>query len=301
MGFLGVEPAMFSGAWKTPSAPRATRGQTPSSSGSVSPACRAHLDPSRRRCSRHAPTSLRPRRIAQLGLLCRTSARSKGDPNRCAIAAYHGSWERPDNGFADIVLGTAAKGDAPDFEMPEGTGNDTGEVNPTSRNTTPATAPPETLDDDEPARQSALFPVTAKPSDSSPERAFRKRPDCRRRREKRRSNGPSDSHSTACRQRVRAAFCTAICAEIAMTKRRRGVDECAGLEAVGYRPHYGKIKAAVPRVAKPLTWLSFPRGVGRSAVPLEGKKLDFSRLFSAPAIQKYLRDPWAATTTNSRS
>ena len=32
---------------------------------------------------------------------CRTSGRSKGDPIYCAIAAYHGSWERPDNGFVD--------------------------------------------------------------------------------------------------------------------------------------------------------------------------------------------------------
>jgi hypothetical protein len=112
------------------------------------------------------------RRIAQLVALCRTSPRSTGDPNRCAIAAYHGSWERPDNGFADRVLATAAKGDAPDFEMPAGTGNDTGEVSssghPTSPDTTPATAQSPTPDDDERARQSPLFPVMAKPSDSSP-------------------------------------------------------------------------------------------------------------------------------------
>jgi hypothetical protein len=110
--------------------------------------------------------------IAQLVALCATSTRSKGDPNHCAIAAYHGSWERPDNGFADMVLASAAKGDAPDFEMPDGTGNDTGEVSssghPTSPDTTPATAPSVTPDDDERARRSPLFPVMAKPSDSSP-------------------------------------------------------------------------------------------------------------------------------------
>jgi hypothetical protein len=112
------------------------------------------------------------RQIAQLVEVCRTSTRSKGEPNHCAIAAWHGSWERPDNGFADRVLATAARGDAPDFEMPAGTGNDTGEVSssghPTSRNTMPATAPSSTPDDDERARQSPLFPVMAKPSDSSP-------------------------------------------------------------------------------------------------------------------------------------
>jgi hypothetical protein len=107
------------------------------------------------------------RRIAQLVELCKASTRSKGDPNRCAVAAYHGSWERPDNGFADRVLASAAKGDAPDFEMPEGTGNDTREVNPTSRDATPAAAPSAAPDNDERARQSPLFPVMAKPSDSS--------------------------------------------------------------------------------------------------------------------------------------
>ena len=113
------------------------------------------------------------RQIAQLAQLCRASTPSKGDPNHCAIAAYHGSWERPDNGFADRVLASAAKGDAPDFEMPEGTGNDTGEVSssghPTSRDTTPATAPSTPPHDDERARQSSLFPVMAKPSDSAPD------------------------------------------------------------------------------------------------------------------------------------
>jgi hypothetical protein len=112
------------------------------------------------------------RQIAQFVAVYRTSTRSKADPNRCAIAAYHGSWERPDNGFADKVLASAANGDAPDFEMPEGTGNDTGEVSssahPTSPDTPAAPAPSPTPDNDERARQSPLFPVIAKPSDSSP-------------------------------------------------------------------------------------------------------------------------------------
>jgi hypothetical protein len=67
------------------------------------------------------------RQIAQPVALCTTSARSQRDPNHCAIAAYHGS-RRPDNGFTDMVVATAAKGDAPDFEMPAGVGNDTGEI-----------------------------------------------------------------------------------------------------------------------------------------------------------------------------
>jgi hypothetical protein len=117
------------------------------------------------------------RQIARLVAVCRTSTHSKADPNRCAIAAYHGSWQRPDNGFADMVLATAAK----DFEKPAGTGNDTGEVSfsghPTSPDTPPATAPSPTPHDDERARQSPLFPVMAKPSDSSPSQR-RKRTHC---------------------------------------------------------------------------------------------------------------------------
>jgi hypothetical protein len=57
-----------------------------------------------------------------------------------AIASYHARGSGP----ITALLATAAKGDAPDFEMPAGTGDDAGEVSssrhPASRNTTPATA-----------------------------------------------------------------------------------------------------------------------------------------------------------------
>jgi hypothetical protein len=56
--------------------------------------------------------------IAQVAELCRTSTRSKGDPISCAVAAHHGSWERPDNSFADAARTTVDNNDAPDFEMP---------------------------------------------------------------------------------------------------------------------------------------------------------------------------------------
>jgi hypothetical protein len=77
---------------------------------------------------------------------------------------------------------------------------------------------------------------------------------------------------------------------------------CRGQQTKTNSPNQdGKIKAAVPRAAKPLTWLSFLRAVGRSAVPLADKKHDFSRSFSAPAIQKYPRDPREQRPANSRS
>jgi len=58
------------------------------------------------------------RQIAQLAEHCKTSPHISGDPIYCAIAAYHGSWERPDNAFAHAVRTSVANNDAPDFEMP---------------------------------------------------------------------------------------------------------------------------------------------------------------------------------------
>ena len=43
------------------------------------------------------------RQIAQFAERCKTLSRFKADPIHCAIAAYHGSWERPDTVFADAV------------------------------------------------------------------------------------------------------------------------------------------------------------------------------------------------------
>jgi hypothetical protein len=111
------------------------------------------------------------RQIAQFGELCRASTRSKSDPIYCAVAAYHGSWERPDNGFADAVRATVARDDAPDFEMPAGTEIDAADSGPprqsVSRDAAPVPPPPPTQNDDERARQSPLFPVKSRLSDRS--------------------------------------------------------------------------------------------------------------------------------------
>src|SRR5215467_13799577 len=41
------------------------------------------------------------RQITQLAERCKTSTHFNGNPIYCAIAAYRGSWERPDNAFVD--------------------------------------------------------------------------------------------------------------------------------------------------------------------------------------------------------
>ena len=104
--------------------PRAVLGQTKSRSGSAWPACRALPDPSRRRCSLRAPTSLQ-QRVRSRGWQnsAGASGRGKGDPIHRAVAAWRGSRELPDNGFADEVGTSVANNDAPDFEMPSGPGS----------------------------------------------------------------------------------------------------------------------------------------------------------------------------------
>jgi hypothetical protein len=60
-----------------------------------------------------ANISIAARQITQLVDRCKTVPSFKVDPLHCAIAAYRGSWDRPDNKFADAVATSAANGDAP--------------------------------------------------------------------------------------------------------------------------------------------------------------------------------------------
>jgi hypothetical protein len=58
-----------------------------------------------------------------------------------------------------------------------------------------------------------------------------------------------------------------------------------GLRVTGHRQDDGKIKGRVPRIAKPLTWLSILRGVGRGTVPPASERSALSSFFPALAIQ----------------
>ncbi len=119
------------------------------------------------------------RQIAQLAERCKTSPHFNGDPIYCAIAAYHGSWERPDNAFADAVRTSVTNNDAPDFEMPAETDANAAEVRSARRPAfhDTAMAPPAAPDDRERARLSPLFPVKSPPPERSPiDDAARDRP-----------------------------------------------------------------------------------------------------------------------------
>jgi len=104
-------------------------------------------------------------RIAKLVDRCKAHPRLKGDPTFCAVAAYRGSWERPDAKFAESVTATAAKGDAPNFDMPKDTSIEFLDIG--SDTTTPPNEPPPGTDSASDERErgwsSALFPSKPKP------------------------------------------------------------------------------------------------------------------------------------------
>jgi hypothetical protein len=107
------------------------------------------------------------RQIAELAERCKKSSHSNRDPIYCAVAAYHGSWQLPDNAFAAAVRTSVANNDAPDFEMPAETGGDAAKVRSARRPAFHDTsmAPPDEPDDRERARLSPLFPVKSRPSE----------------------------------------------------------------------------------------------------------------------------------------
>jgi hypothetical protein len=104
-------------------------------------------------------------RIAKVADRCKAHPRLKGDPILCAVAVYRGSWDRPDVKFAESVMATAAKGDAPNFDMPKDTsiefldiGSDT-----TAPLDEPTSGPDTASNEQERGWSSALFPAKAKP------------------------------------------------------------------------------------------------------------------------------------------
>lgn len=59
--------------------------------------------------------------IIQLRERCKATSGLPDDRTLCAVAAYHGTWERPDKKFAAAVIASVHSGDAPNFDMPDET------------------------------------------------------------------------------------------------------------------------------------------------------------------------------------
>ena len=113
--------------------------------------------------------TLAARQISKIAERCK--ATSKAEPINCAIAAYRGSWDRPDVTFADTVRATVEKGNTPNFDMPKDAYFDPNDL--ASETLTPGphaapTAPELRSDDHERGWSSALFSAKpAKPNDAS--------------------------------------------------------------------------------------------------------------------------------------
>lgn len=101
--------------------------------------------------------------ISQFIERCRMTA--KPEPIYCAIAAYHGSWDRPEMWFADAVRAKVNKANAPNFEMPKDAYLDADDV---AADATPARqhAALGTFHDRERGWSSALFPASPMKTDT---------------------------------------------------------------------------------------------------------------------------------------
>jgi hypothetical protein len=102
------------------------------------------------------------RQIAQLAERCTILSRFKADPIYYGIAAYRGSWERPDAVFADAVKATVLKGDAQNFDMPKDAYFDTNDAAGDALRPDPHAAPTALgapSDDHDRTWSSALFSV----------------------------------------------------------------------------------------------------------------------------------------------
>jgi hypothetical protein len=143
-------------------------------------------------------------RIAKLADRCKAHPRLKGDPTLCAVAVYRGSWERPDVKFAEAVTATAAKGDAPNFDMPKDTsiefldiGSDT-----TPAPNDPSPGPDSASEERERGWSSALFP----PKPKSPEDETKDTPNDQTIAQEAPSAGVTNAHPFAAKAPVDSLF-----------------------------------------------------------------------------------------------
>ena len=114
------------------------------------------------------------RQINQLTARCEANPGSKSDPTFCAIAAYRGSWERPDEAFAEAVRTSVKTNDAPNFDMPKETGINVRDAlldAPPVQSVAPLSRPDTKSENNDPAWSSALFPAKPERSDHAASRS----------------------------------------------------------------------------------------------------------------------------------
>ncbi len=123
--------------------------------------------------------SVAARQLTQLMHRCKSDPRFAANPIHCAIAAYRGSWEHPDNKFADAVLTSVAKGDPPNFDMSDEPDGGMSDERPKTPAAVEAAPPASSVATDEqqqgwssrlfPARSQHLRRVRTSPNSNSPD------------------------------------------------------------------------------------------------------------------------------------
>src|SRR5262245_41699717 len=112
--------------------------------------------------------TLAARQLTRLVERCNTT--SKPDPTYCAIAAYRGSWDRPDISFADAVRAIVEEGTAPNLDLPKDAYFDATDIasNMPRRKPHAALSTPELPSDDHTRGwSSALFPTKSRKADGT--------------------------------------------------------------------------------------------------------------------------------------
>jgi hypothetical protein len=112
-----------------------------------------------------ANISIAARQITQLLERCKAVPTPGTDPVYCAVAAYRGPWDHPDKKFADAVLKSLVKADAPNFDMPNETYDGLNDIPPQAAvaGQRASTTSPVTPDDQQRGWSSALFPARSQP------------------------------------------------------------------------------------------------------------------------------------------
>jgi len=101
-------------------------------------------------------------------LIERCNRTSEPDPTYCAIAAYRGSWDRPDIGFANAVRAIVEEGSAPNIDLPKDAYFDATDIafNLPTREAHAGLSTPESQSDDRGRGwSSALFPTKSTKTD----------------------------------------------------------------------------------------------------------------------------------------
>jgi hypothetical protein len=105
--------------------------------------------------------------LAKLSERCKAHSRLKSDLTSCAVAVYRGSWEKPDVDFAAAVEISFVRGNAPNFDISNGTEMEFLDIatdTPASHATAASPESARVFEERKRGWSSALFPIRSQKS-----------------------------------------------------------------------------------------------------------------------------------------